>query len=113
MATELVRLCGVPHRHVMKRAEKNKERRRLRREQVAQERADRQREIVEKRRAAGPRLLLTAKARRGDALEIRFDFTNAVVVPVNPGADDPTEDVRSKVDLALMALKIAKESQSD
>lgn len=72
------------------------ERRRIRREQVAQVRAA----LQEERQAAwelrAGRRIFQWRGRRGDAVEVRFDSTNAIVVPFNPQCDH-VEDVAAKV----------------
>ena len=90
----------------MTKAER-KERRRQRREQVALERDARQQE----REAAGlrkklGRRIFTAKARSGDALTIRFEFSG-IPVPV----DDPSEPNRGlqeKHDLLVQQMDHAR-----
>lgn len=85
------------------------ERRRLRREQVALERAERLREMEEASKRKGDRLVFTWRLPSGNPFEIRFDFTNAVVVPFYPTARDPMKDLRARLELEMLLRQLADE----
>ena len=90
-----------------------KERRRLRLEQVALERAERLRELEEAQKRKGDRRVFTGRFRSGNPLEIRFDFTNAVVVPFDPAAADPMKDLRAKLDLEMLLRQQAEDGEAN
>ncbi|MDI9561897.1 MAG: hypothetical protein QM235_12015 [Pseudomonadota bacterium] len=68
------------------RIKANKERRRLRREQVAQEKEDQRLQRIKEHeewlRERGPNVIFEGKSRRGDACTVRFVFSG-IPVPVN------------------------------
>ena len=89
------------------------ERRRLRREQVALDRAERLREREEAYKRKGDRRVFTWRLRSGNPIEIRFDFTNAVVVPFEPAAADPMKDLRAKFDLEMLLRHQAEDGEAN
>lgn len=79
------------------------ERRRLRREQVVQEREARtaQRQAAWMRRAG--RRVFTWRCRRGEAVEVKFDFSESVTVPFDPHVDR-VENVGARAALQQVLL---------
>jgi len=71
-------------------------------------RAEKARREKEKRRKKGPRIprVFSAKARKGDAAEVKFRFSGIVVPVEDP--DDPSDGLKEKTK-AAKALPKSKE----
>lgn len=87
--------------------QENLERRRRRREQVAQERADRQAERESAYARRGDRHVVELHGRGG--LHVKFDFGGGVVVDIDPDSPNPTAGIEEKV---AMMQKLIDEAES-